>query len=171
MEEDLFPGPAVPLPDAVPRGFAMFRPLSEVPDPVRHATGYAPFAAWAIAEGADPRVLAASLPALLRFLSAHPQVLADAALTRAASIFLGDAVVLEHPRAAWSVLSEPEVGTPAGAVPVLQAVRMLVEHPERHDGFLEILRAWDGLGEARTEPGAAVGRGPAEGITAPSAGS
>ena len=143
MVENLFPEAATALPEPASRGWATFRLLSsETPVPLRHAAGYSAFADYVTASGDDPTQLVQDLPALLRFLNAHPLLLENEALTEAAGIFFGNTLVVLHPRASWTVRSEPEVGTQSRSVPVLTAIRLAIEHPERHGGLLEMLSTW-----------------------------
>ena len=143
MDRDVFPEPAAAMPEIPPRGSAVFRLVSEIPPPVRHATGYEGFVRSLDEQRADAHALARDLPALLRFLAAHPGIPGDSDLLRSAAVFFGNALVVLHPRASWSTLAELEVGTRTRSIPVELAVRMLIEHPERHDEFLQMLQTWD----------------------------
>ena len=104
--------------------------------------GYAAFAEQVTAEGESPTRLAGDLPALLAFFSSHRQLIGDDRMLQSAAIFLGNTLVLTHPRAEWRRRNELEVGTRTRSIPVLTAVRMLTEHPERHNVFLEQLQTW-----------------------------
>ena len=136
MYEDLFPEPAAPLPEAASRGFAVFRPLSEKPAPVWFADGFAEFAGYAAVEGVAPDLLVADLPRLLSFLSAHPGVLESDSLAASAGAFFGNVLAVLDPRARWQVTTEPEIRLPGVLIPVVSAIRLLVNHPERHEDYL-----------------------------------
>lgn len=123
---DLFPGAAAALPRGARGGFGFgytfLREGLRAAEPVRHAVGYEPFAAFATAEGAEARVLARDLAAFGAFVHAHRDALAEPALAEAAAVFLGNVLAVLHPRAIWRTTSEPEVGTEAVSMPVRGAL-------------------------------------------------
>jgi hypothetical protein len=130
----LFPGEARPLPAGSSRGTVTFgytfregegRPL----EPVRHAVGYEQFVAFATATGTDPALLAGSLAELSAFVRTHREALADPALAEAAAVFLGNVLAVVHPRAAWRMTNEPEVGTDAVSMPVRAAFASMRDDP------------------------------------------
>lgn len=145
MDESVFPGEPTPLPAPVPQSPAVLRPAAEKPADVKHVLGYTPFVDFARASGHDPRHLASNLEALLHFLEAQARPLAHDSLLEPTAIFFGNAIAATHPRATWSVFSEPEIGTHTISIPVRTAVRALLEHPEQHEGFLHLLGTWTQL--------------------------
>ncbi len=118
-QEELFGGPAVPMPapgggsfgwallsdeaDATPVAVPVPVPVpGPVPVPVRHVEGYAPFLAFATEHGASPAVLAADPLALLRFVQTHGAALSsDERLRAAATVFLGNTIAALRTDANW----------------------------------------------------------------------
>ncbi|WP_133767268.1 DUF6226 family protein [Amnibacterium kyonggiense] len=121
----------------------MFRAPSERPAPVRFASGFERFEQFVLDQGNDPGRLARDVSALWTFLAEHPEALESPELARAAAIFAGNAVAVAHPAATWKVRDEPEIGTRTRSIPVENLVLMMVEHPERRDGFVGTLETWD----------------------------
>lgn len=143
MSAGIFPGPLGPLPEPTSRGFAMFRPASEIPAPVRFALGFGQFEGYLRGEGVDPDQVAGDLSALWGFLSGHPAILESSELTEAAAIFAGNVIAVVHPTATWRVTTEPEIGTTTRSIPVRRFVQTTVAHPERREEFMQTLAAWE----------------------------
>lgn len=132
---DLFDGVAGPLPASAGGrgvlgfGFSDAGTAYRAPEPVRHAAGYGPFVAFVTATGDDPAVLARDLAAFGAFVHAHREELTDPALAEAASVFLGNVLVVVHPRSSWRMTPDPEVGTDAISMPVRDALASMRDEP------------------------------------------
>jgi hypothetical protein len=132
---ELFDGEARPLPvsagDRGVLGFGYSDPSTayRAPAPVRHAAGYGPFVAFVTATGDDPVVLARDLGAFGAFVRARREELTEPALAEAASVFLGNLLVVVHPRASWRMTPDPEVGTGAVSMPVRDALASMRDEP------------------------------------------
>jgi hypothetical protein len=158
---DLFPGAAKALPEGarggVGFGYTFLREGARAAEPVRHASGYEPFAAFATAAGADVAALATDLAALGAFAHAHREALTDPALAEAAALFLGNVLIAVHPRASWRMRSEPEVGTEAVSMPVRGAFARMRDEPAftaRMAG--ELLAHWADADRRHDEEAAAM---------------
>jgi len=100
--EDLFDGPAIALPVAMPRRTALYREESGPPAVVRHARGYAAFVDFCAARGEPAAELAADTARLVGFLRASGAALdQDTGLRAAAGIFVGNTIAGLRPDAHW----------------------------------------------------------------------
>ncbi|SDR74955.1 DUF6226 family protein [Microterricola viridarii] len=116
-QEDLFDGPAVPMPEpgGGSFGWAIFSAEADaapvaVPAPVRHVEGYTPFLAFAREHGVSPAGLAGDPLALLRFAQRHSAALnEDPRLRAAATVFLGNTIAALRTDANWRAIG---VGRP-----------------------------------------------------------
>lgn len=144
--EDLFEGPATALPVPVPRRVAVYVPEEEIPAPVRHVRGYAPFLTFCAAHGTSAAELAADPVRLIAFVRiCAPQIVADDALRDAAAVFIGNVIAGLRPDAFWQAYEDvlPTVGTrEQGFTPGILPGRL----PELDDGmvqdFLTLLLDW-----------------------------
>lgn len=145
MDEDLFAGPAldVTAEPAVPRRSAPYTPLTAAPEPapVRHRAGYAPFAAFLVSAGIDPRTTAGDPAALMAHLRAHHrEITAAPELAQAAAVFLGNALVAVRSDAAWH---GDEVRGPRISIPPRTAFERLGEATDSQLRlFDDLLHIW-----------------------------
>ena len=140
MESDVFRGPLSEMPDAS-RG-SLIWPSAPAPRPPRFVTGFELFARFARDTGEDPAVLAEDLAALWAFLAEHPPILSAPEMATSAARFLGNTITTAHPGATWRMTNEPEVGTSTRSIPVEGLIRMIVEHPDRREAFLDEIASW-----------------------------
>jgi hypothetical protein len=111
---ELFEGAPAQLPEPMARGVALYRPIQEQPQPVRHVGGYEPFIEFCRGMGVQPAELAGDPIRLLRFLrQAAPDIVIDGALKNAAAVFAGNALARARPDAEWKAYEggAPTVGT------------------------------------------------------------
>jgi hypothetical protein len=98
----LFPGEPEPLPEQSGATWTVSSQSPPKPPPVRHADGYQPFVELARRYGTDPRGLFDRW-AFAHFVRAHREALeADADLQRSAVVFLGNALIADHPACFWT---------------------------------------------------------------------
>lgn len=150
----MFAGEAVDLTRPGVLWLGDFRPVSEIPPPVRHAAGYGPFAAFVTADGTDPAVLAADVRLLVAYLRQRRAALHTAGddLLDSAGIFLGNSLIARVEDGRWQRMSgsELEVTQGVGGVEVLRMVRAILDADDdrmrEFDGFL---RLWDGAAAAQ----------------------
>jgi hypothetical protein len=97
----LFPGEPEPLPEQTGPTWTVSS-TSPPKRAVRHADGYQSFVGLARRYGTDPRGLFDRW-AFAHFVRAHREALeADADLQRAAVVFLGNALIADHPACFWT---------------------------------------------------------------------
>jgi hypothetical protein len=111
---ELFEGAPAQLPEPMARGVALYRPVQEQPQPVRHVGGYEPFIEFCRGLGVQPAELAGDAIRLLRFLrQAAPDIVNDGALKSAAAVFAGNTLARMRPDAEWKAYEggAPTVGT------------------------------------------------------------
>ncbi|BCW20562.1 hypothetical protein NtRootA9_32700 [Arthrobacter sp. NtRootA9] len=111
---ELFEGAPAQLPEPMARGTALYRPIQEQPQPVRHVGGYEPFIEFCRGMGLQPAELAGDAIRLLRFLrQAAPDIVNDGGLKNAAAVFAGNALARMRPDAEWKAYEggAPTVGT------------------------------------------------------------
>ncbi len=145
----MFAGEAVDLTRPGVLWLGDFRPVSEIPPPVRHAAGYGPFAAFVTAEGTDPAALAADVRLLVAYLRQQRASLRAAGddLLDSAGIFLGNSLIARVDDGRWQRTSgsELEVTQGVGGVEVLRMVRAILDaDDDRIREFDDFLRLWDG---------------------------
>lgn len=136
----LFPDPLSPMPTASTGVISW--PSDPPPAPPRFVDGIDAFIAFVRGADADPVLLATDLSALWSFISEHPELLDDAGLTEATARFLGNAIAVRHPAATWRATPAAEIGTSTRSVPVADLLRIIVEHPERLEPFLDMFADW-----------------------------
>lgn len=112
------------------------------PEPPRFVDGIDRFVAFVLETDAEPAALAVHLSALWSFVARRPEILADAALAESAARFLGNAIAVRHPAATWKATPAAEIGTATRSVPVADLLRIIVEHPERIEPFLDLFADW-----------------------------
>ncbi|MFK4759607.1 DUF6226 family protein [Microbacterium sp. ZW T5_45] len=140
MAAELFPEPLAPMPSAS-TGMILI-PSDPRPAPPRFVDGIDAFVAFARAADTDPALLAIDLSALWSFIAEHPEILEDAELADSGTRFLGNAIAVRHPAATWRATPAAEIGTSTRSVPVADLLRIIVEHPERLEPFLDMFADW-----------------------------
>lgn len=148
--ESLFAGPPVDLslPDVLWHGD--FRPVEEIPPPVRHAAGYELFVERVQLDGKDPVTLAADVRLLVDYLHGRRDEFRKSsdALLDSAGVFLGNALIARVRDARWQAIApgRPEIGQSiSGGVEPFTMVRLIIESDDsRLPEFDHFLQQWDG---------------------------
>ena len=155
----LFPGRGVELSSTTAFWSGEFRPVEEIPPPVRHALGYERFVKRVIADGEDAAALAAHPQDLVRYLRRHRSDLIASGdpLLDSAGVFLGNSLIARVADAHWQVVraGQPEVSQGprlGGGAAVMRTIRAILDADEdRLAEFWTFLQQWDGHDAAAEE--------------------
>ncbi|MBT2250295.1 hypothetical protein JHV56_16470 [Arthrobacter sp. BHU FT2] len=111
---EFFEGMPTQLPERMARATAIYRPIPEQPQPVRHVGGYERFVEFCTRQGVEAGELAADPIGLFRFLrNFGEKIVQDAVLKKAATVFAGNTLAKVRPDAEWKAYEggAPTVGT------------------------------------------------------------
>ena len=145
----MFDGDAAELTADSSRWSGTFRPVEEIPPPIRHASGYSLFAQHLADDGEDVTSIASDPSLLIRYLRRNRAtlIIAPDALLDSAGIFFGNALIARVRDAEWRVIrpEDTEVSQAGGgSAMVLRMIRAILTADEHRMSELDdFLHRWD----------------------------